>query len=126
MEKQLIENSRCGAGRHLTLPERAEHLARWKQSGLSARAYALEHAINYKSLYAWRSQSRMDESSAPSSPNATAFVPLRVSTIKQSNRKDLLEVTLRMRSFECVISATANTAELVSLVKSLKQEVFDV
>ena len=102
--------------RQPSLDERIEHLANWKMSGLSAHAYAREHGIRYKSLYAWRSQSRRaSERSQPEfASKEPSFVPVHVGSPGSGN------------AMECVVIGAANLTELVSLVKSLKQEVFDV
>jgi hypothetical protein len=126
MEKQPTEKPRRASGRHLNHRARAEHLTRWEQSGLTARAYAHEHGVSYKSLYAWRSQSRRAADGSSRTPDASAFVPVRVSALPNSAGKDSLKIILRTGALECVISGAGSAPELVSLIKSLKQEVFDV
>jgi len=127
MEKQPNQKPRRATGRHLSLRARKEHLDRWERSGLSAKAYAREHAVSYKSLYAWRSQSRrVATKSSDLAPNASAFVPVRVSALPTSNCQESLKIILRTGALECVVSGAGSAAELVSLIKSLKQEVFDV
>ncbi len=126
MEKQPTQKPRRASGRLLSRRARNEHLTRWERSGLSARAYAREHAISYKSLYAWRSQSRRVAAKTSTAPDAAAFVPVRVSTLRNCTAQDSLKIILRTGALECVVSGAGSASELVSLVKSLKQEVFDV
>ena len=101
-------------------------------SGLPAQAYAREHAIRYKSLYAWRSQlRRASERSQPEfASKVPSFVPVHVGSPSSGNAMtSTLKITLRrqgLNALECVVIGAANVTELVSLVKSLKQEVFDV
>jgi len=126
MEKQPTQKLRRTSGRLPNRRARNEHLARWEQSGMSAKAYALEHGVSYKSLYAWRSQSRREAAGSSSPPDGSAFIPVRVSALRDYARQDSLKIILRTGDLECVVSGAATCAELVSLVKSLKQEVFDV
>ena len=126
MEKQPTQKPRRASGRHLTLRARNDHLDRWERSGLSAKAYALEHGINHKSLYAWRSQSRRAVTKSSGIPDAPAFVPVRMSALSSSSRQESLKIILRTGSLECVVSGAGSAAELVSLAKSLKQEVLNV
>lgn len=126
MEEDSTSKPRRGTRRRFTRLEQAEHVDRWKLSGLSASAYAREHAISYKSLYAWRSRLRLSEADRSDSPQPSPFIPVRVGVVPGTGSNPGLEVIVRANSFECVLSGMANRAELVSLVKSLKQEVFDV
>lgn len=126
MKKQPTQKPRRASGRHLNHRARAEHLTRWEQSGLSARAYAHEHGVSDKSLYAWRSQSRRAADGSSRTADASAFVPVRVGSLANNARQDSLKIILRTEALECVVSGAANATELVSLVRSLKQEVFDV
>ena len=105
--------------------ERSEHVANWKQSGLPAKAYAREHALNYKSLYAWRSQSLCKEKPPSLQPESATFVPVRVNAPLVSSGA-AISITLRSGSLECAISAATSAQSLVALVKSIKEEVFDV
>lgn len=93
---------------------------------MSARAYAREHAISYKSLYAWRSQARRAARKTSTAPDLAAFVPVRVSTLASGTKQDSLKIILREGTLECEVSGAGSASELVSLVKSLKQEAFDV
>lgn len=126
MEPQPINTPSCTTARRLSRPEQAEHLTRWEQSGLSAKDYAREHSINFKSLYAWRRQLRLEQERSSDLPEASPFIPVRVRTLADSSDTGSLTVTLRAEALECVLSGVANSAELVSIVKSLKREVFDV
>ena len=130
-KSQTLRAERVHRRQH-SLDERIEHLANWKMSGLSAQAYAREHGIRYKSLYAWRSQSRRaSERSQPEfASKEPSFVPVHVGSPGSGNAMaSTLKITLRrqgLNALECVVIGAANATELVSLVKSLKQEVFDV
>jgi len=126
MEKQPTQKLRRTSGRLLNRRARNEHLTRWEQSGLSAKAYAREHAVSYKSLYAWRSQSRRGAVGSSSPPDGSAFIPVCVSALRDHAQQDSLKIILRTGDLECVVSGATTRAELVCLVKSLKQEVFDV
>tara|TARA_B100001971_G_scaffold33575_1_gene28430 strand:- start:145 stop:525 length:381 start_codon:yes stop_codon:yes gene_type:complete len=105
--------------------ERIEHVAQWKQSGLSAKAYAREHALNYKSLYAWRSQAQRKSKPTSLQPESATFVPVRVSSPLGSS-SSAISITLRSGSLECAIIAAPSEQSLVALVKSIKEEIFDV
>jgi hypothetical protein len=94
MEKQPTQKPRRATGRHLNHRARAEHLTRWEQSGLTARAYAHEHGVSYKSLYAWRSQSRRAATGSSSTPDAAAFVPVRVSALALNDSQESLKIIL--------------------------------
>ena len=125
MENQaspIISKSR---GRPFTKYERTEHVLNWQQSGLTAKAYARGHALNYKSLYAWRSQSQRKAKSPSLPPESATFVPVRVNAPSCSSAAGI-SITLRLGSLECAISAATNEQSLVALVKSIKEEVFDV
>jgi hypothetical protein len=126
MEKQPTQKPRRASGRHLTLRARNDHLDRWERSGLSAKAYARKHGVSYKSLYAWRSQSRRAATKSSGIPDAPAFVPVRMSALPNIASQDSLKIILRTGALECVVSGAGSAAKLVAVVKSLKQEVFDV
>lgn len=140
MEAQIISNPRRAIRRGCNRQEQSAHVDRWHRSGLSAKAYAREHTINHKSLYAWRSRLRLSEAESrdkdsrsnnrdipePSPPAASPLIPVRVGGLQAPLHKRGLEVTLRASTFECVLTGASSTAELVELIKSLKQAIFDV
>jgi transposase-like protein len=125
MENQISPITPQSCRRRFNESERREHVAQWKQSGLSASAYAREHALNYKSLYAWRSQSQRKSKPASLQPESATFVPVRVSS-PLGNSSSAISITLRSGSLECAIVTAPSEQSLVALVKSIKEEIFDV
>ncbi|WPJ95927.1 transposase [Coraliomargarita algicola] len=125
MENQASPITLQSRHRRFNESERREHVAHWKQSGLSASAYAREHALNYKSLYAWRSQSQRKSKPTSLQPENATFVPVRVSS-PLSSSSSAISITLRSGSLECAIIAAPSEQSLVALVKSIKEEIFDV
>lgn len=51
------------------------HVAAWERSGLSARAYAVQHGLRAQTLYSWRR--RLRASTLPD-PDAPRLVPIQV------------------------------------------------
>lgn len=126
MENQSSQALSQRQARRFNESQRREHVSNWQHSGLPAKAYALEHALNYKSLYAWRRQLSEGTTSSPKLQRKGAtFVPVSVSEPAMSSTA-AISITLRSGSFECVISAVPSAPSLVALVKSIKEEVFDV
>lgn len=113
MEKMQSHERRRTERRRFTKMQRAEHLSAWEGSGLSAMAYAREHGITDKNLYAWRRQSRL-ENSRTETPESTAFVPVRIST-PLSTSMSSLTLTLRSAGIEVELCGLASSTELASL-----------
>jgi transposase-like protein len=125
MENQSSQARSQRQTRRFNESQRREHVSNWQHSGLPAKAYAREHALNYKSLYAWRRQLSEGTSSPRLQHKDATFVPVSVSEAALSSTA-AISITLRSGSFECAISAAASEPSLVALVKSIKEEVFDV
>lgn len=125
MENQSNQALSQRQARRFNESQRREHVSNWQHSGLPAKAYAREHALNYKSLYAWRRQLSEGTSSPKLQRKGATFVPVSVSEPAMSSTA-AISITLRSASFECVISAVPSALSLVDLVKSIKEEVFDV
>ena len=125
MENQSDQALSLRRWRRFNETQRREHVSNWQRSGLPAKAYAREHALNYKSLYAWRSQLSEGTSSPKLQHKGATFVPVSVREAVLSSMA-AISITLRSGSFECVISTAPSEPSLVALVKSIKEEVFDV
>lgn len=107
--------------RHSTRAERAHHLKCWKRSGLSAKAYAAEHGLNSKNLYAWASQSKHSRTNESANSH---LVPLRMARefVPCSGPR----VTLRDGRLVCQIEGAGSVELYAELASKLKREVFDV
>src|SRR5271167_3253899 len=77
-----------------------EHLAAWRRSGLSVRAYCHRHALAQPTFYLWRRQ--LEQTAAAATPNQpatpttaanTPFLPLRL--VGTMPNQPLLELVLR-------------------------------
>lgn len=106
--------------RRFTAAERSAHLSAWSKSGQSAKSYAQASGIRLGNLYRWSHVAKHEKSRQP----GATFLPVRLGA---PSATAACEVILRADSFECSIRSNGSTREeLVSLIKSLKEEVFDV
>jgi len=105
----------------LTENERKEHLIAWKRSGRSARDYAAEHGLRAANLYAWSSKERKGQLEPAC---GSSFVPVRIAPGSFAGTGP--RVTLKARSFECVIEGAESPEALAALAAALRREVFDV
>lgn len=102
-----------------TQAQRADHLAAWERSGLSAAEYAGAHGVRLGNLYRWRRECA--ESARSSSP----FVPVRISPGECASTAGL-RIVLKTPELECVIEGAGNAQAFATLAGALKREVFDV
>jgi transposase-like protein len=109
--------------RRFTETERSEHLAAWKRSGRSARAYAETHDLSAANLYAWSAKERTRQTEGA---NASPFVPVRIAPAEAGGPAPGLRVTVKASGLECVIEGAGEPAVFAALIASLKREVFDV
>lgn len=123
MENQQSPEGRAHARRTFTKAQQAEHVAAWKRSGQSARTYGQAHGLADTRLYAWSSKSRSAKSPRRLS-KGSPFMPVRVSGLTSVSGS--ITITVRSRDLEFVVSGATGTAEIVSVIKSLKREVLDV
>lgn len=127
MEKEEAQQDRARVRRRLTKAERSAHLAAWKRSGQSARAYGQAHGIASARLYAWNSKLKTTAAGQPlAEGNGPAFVPVRIRGLPTSSGCGSITVTVRSGELEFAISGATEIGELIGVIGCLKKEVLDV
>ena len=136
--------------RRFTAADRQEHLAAWARSGLSAQAYGQPHGLLPSQIYLWRKQQRTrsrkrQRAASPATDVSPKhrFLALRLtgdrgpdcaavagtSTQKQGHPLALpsaLQVTLRQNGCECIVGGAADQAQLLALLRGIREEVLGV
>jgi transposase-like protein len=119
----------CRPRRRFTEEERSRHLADWKQSGLSAALYGLNHGLSAQQLYFWHKRAK-DAGALSDASTRGAFVPVIVTgeqpQIAPATSSAEISVTLRHGCLECLVAGGSNLAELIQVLRAIKEEVFCV
>lgn len=102
--------------------QRAEHLAGWERSGLSAARYAGQHGLRAQDLYSWRMLAKRKEGCNATSGAPGAFMAIDVGAASGMWGAGL-RVVLRVRSMEVEVSGGRSVADLAALVGAISREV---
>lgn len=107
---------------------RLNHVEAWGRSGLSAAAYAQEHGLNVKSLYAWRSKLTVKQprkrAKRTSAKCRSTILPISVEGAPQSSSN--LALSFQLSGHSVRLDGFTSQIELVSMLKALSEEVLHV
>jgi hypothetical protein len=112
--------------RRLSVAERDGHVAAWKSSGQSARAYGQDHNLEPWQLYAWQGQRKRRRRSFTAEPTTAAPRFLSLNWPTPSTAPEATTITLRHAGLEFVIAGMREPGEIAGLLRAIRREVLDV
>ena len=105
-----------------------ERVARWATSGLSVRAFCLQHGLIETSFYYWKRELRARDEAAAASTSSAAIARGRLPALKKSTPTfvpvtvlpgSTLTVEVRCPSGHVVLLSSCDAASLTSLFAAL-------
>ena len=94
---------------------------------MSAELYGLNHGLTAQQLYFWHKRAK-DARALSDASTGGAFVPVIVTgeqpQMTPAASAAEISVTLRHGCLECLVAGGSNLAELISVLRAIKEEVF--